>query len=46
MGMKLRSFAGVVIVALLSAVLVAPQSAAAVKSGATCKKPGLERGLI
>jgi hypothetical protein len=42
MGMKLRSFAGVVIVALLSAVLVAPQSAAAVKSGATCKKPGLE----
>ncbi len=40
--MKFRSFAGVVIVALLSAVLVVPSSSGAIKAGTACKKAGLQ----
>jgi hypothetical protein len=42
MGMKLRHVASLFVAALVVGVIVAPQSSAAVKSGATCKKPGVE----
>ena len=40
--MKLRRATSVMIAALFVGVIAAPQSSAAVKSGAACKKPGLE----
>jgi hypothetical protein len=39
---KLRSFSGVVIVAVLTAVLVAPEGSGAIKAGTACKKAGLQ----
>ena len=40
--MKLRRATSVMIAALFVGVIAAPQSSAAIKSGAACKKPGLE----
>jgi hypothetical protein len=42
MGMKLRHVVSLFVAALVVGVIVAPQSSAAIKSGATCKKPGVE----